>query len=189
MALLTPVQNLATTGVKIFEGNSQWMYLDIKGLVTIGSGYLVQNLSEAIRLNFLDPSLKENARVDAIAKDFLRVRAMAPAKLFTYYRIDSSPLLAQSTIDSLIGVKLNEFHYEILELLPELETYPDGVQAGLLLLTYAVGAKGLAQYHELLADIRQGEWAAAGTNSAISGKAYKDRNTYTAKLFQTNPSI
>jgi len=181
-------KELATIGVRKFEGNIPWMYLDIKGFVTAGCGTLIRALSDALKLGFLDAS-GQPSRPDAIAKDFLRVRNMAKGRLAAYYKVDSSPCLSQATIDQLIGIKLDEFERGIQTLFPKLPSYPVGVQAGLLLMTYAIGVAGLQKYTQLRESLIAGNWAEAGTQSGINtrNKAYAARNEYTANLFQAEP--
>lgn len=185
--MLDPKQ-LATEGVHKFEGNVPWMYLDINGFVTVGGGYLIRALSDALKLGFLDAD-GNLSRADAIAKDFLRVRNMAKGRLAAYYKVDSSPFLPQATIDQLIGIKLDEFDRGIQTLFPELPEYPVGVHAALLLMTYAIGVAGLQKYTQLRESLLAGNWAAAGDQSGINtrNKAYADRNQYTANLFQAEP--
>lgn len=177
-------KHLATEGVRKFEGNIPWMYLDIKGFVTVGCGTLIRALSDALKLGFVDQD-GQPSRPDAIAKDFLRVRNMGAGRPAAYYKVNSSPVLPQATIDQLISDKLDEFDRGLQQALPELPTYPAGVHAGLLLMTYAIGVAGFLKYIHLRAALLARDWQLAATECGINTKikAYDERNAYTAALF------
>lgn len=181
---------IATIGIRKFEGNVPWMYLDIKGFVTAGCGTLIRALSDALKLGFVDTK-GQPSRADAIAKDFLRVRNMAPGRLAAYYKVDSSPVLPQATIDTLIQIKLDEFARGLQMAIPELPSYPAGVYAGILLMTYAIGVAGFLKYTLLRSALLAHDWEVAAAESGIEtkNKAYNERNAYTAALIrQANPS-
>jgi len=178
-------KQLATIGVRKFEGNIPWMYLDIKGFVTAGCGTLIRALSDALKLGFLDAD-GNPSRPDAIAKDFLRVRNMAKGRTAAYYKVDSSPCLPQTVIDQLISDKLDEFDRGLQMAIPELTSYPAGVHAALLLMTYAIGVAGFLKYTILRSALLAHDWEVAAAESGIEtkNKAYNERNAYTAALFR-----
>ena len=94
--------------LEIFEGSVPWMYLDTRGLVTVGVGEMLASAARAQTLAFLDLRGQPSTQ-DAILDKFSRVASLAPGKVAAFYRSPASPVLPHATIDMLLMSHLNSF--------------------------------------------------------------------------------
>jgi len=89
-------------------------------------------------------------------------------------------------MEGFVATKLDEFDRGLQMAIPELPSYPAGVHAALLLLTYAIGVAGFLKYTILRSALLAHDWEVAAAESGIEtkNKAYNERNAYTAALFR-----
>jgi len=156
-----------------FEGVVPWMYLDVKGLVTVGVGNLVDPLELAVQLPFrlrANPALA--ASPDQIAEEWRRIKN-SPALAKAGYR--ASELLTQlmlddAGIDALIAQRLSA-NEPVLKRFPafrEFDSWPADAQLGLLSMAWALGPRGPAAFPHFAAACGTQDFAGAAANCTIS---------------------
>ena len=82
------------------EGRVDHMYLDTKGLVTVGVGFLLSTLDSAIRLNFQRDGRK--ATEEEIAIDYGTVKIQSKGMMANYYKRFTHCYLSDEEIDLLL---------------------------------------------------------------------------------------
>src|SRR6478735_4209085 len=94
---------------KKFEGYVHWMYLDVKSLVTIGVGNLIDPVEAALGLVFVDKDTGARASVDQIKAEWQKLKDTPglAQKKYTACEGITRLRLADATIDSLVLSRLD----------------------------------------------------------------------------------
>ena len=131
--------------VAVHETSVPYMYLDTVGKVTVGLGHLIENAAAAKQLPFVTRKAPGPGRPPHpahpahIANAFNRVlnsgRTGAHTKFRDLTHIELSPI----AIETLFGDDFATFVSQLNSAFPEFETYPAGVQLGMLDLVYNMG--------------------------------------------------
>ena len=170
------------TNLKKFEGSVQWMYLDTKGLVTVGVGEMLPDTASAQLLAFVD-SNGQPATQDAILADYDRVSALAPAHSPGFYRIPTSLLLPPPAIDTLLMNHLNLFDGQLAGRFPAYASFPDPAKLGLLDMIYNLGAPKLfGTFPHFMSCVDNQDWLGAAANCHRVGPN-QERNEWTKQQF------
>lgn len=122
------------------EGVIPWLYLDVKGLVTVAIGNLVDPMSYALDLPFVKPDGTPASR-DEIAGEWHHVKALTrlahqghlAAKHETQLR------LTPEGIEQVVTAKLGEMWGELGKRFPEIATWPEDAQLATLSMAWACG--------------------------------------------------
>jgi GH24 family phage-related lysozyme (muramidase) len=128
------------------EGVVPWLYQDVKGLVSIGIG----NLVDPIVLAMVLPLVRADgtpAQRDEIAAEWLRVKNQGPdgrgrtaAELgHTYARKVTTLHLTDEGIERLVGGKLDQMDRYLAARFPEYPGWPADAQLGTLSMAWACG--------------------------------------------------
>ena len=172
----------ALAQLEIFEGTVPWMYLDTKGLVTVGVGEMLANAARAQSLSFVDPA-GQPATEDAILAEFNRVSALAPAKAAGFYRSPNSPVLPHAAIDTLLMNHLNFFDGQLAGRFSGYPRFPDPAKLGLLDMIYNLGVTGLFHgFPHFMGFVDQQDWLSAAANCHRVGPS-QARNDWTRQQF------
>jgi hypothetical protein len=169
-----------------FEGRAAWMYLDKKGNVTTACGQLLASADAAQALPFMAPDMSRLCFRFEIGANFKFVKASHPGMIAAYYRIATSPLLSDETINSLLRSKVMQFDADLRSRFPMFEVYPDGVKMALLDMEYNLGdERERDTYIHFDAAVEAGDWlhAAAQCGRDTSDPAFAERNKWTARQF------
>jgi GH24 family phage-related lysozyme (muramidase) len=168
-----------------YEGRIPWMYLDIRGLVTIGAGCLVDPVELALRLPL---------RLDG--------RQATPGEIAAEWRaLKARPSLAQQgaaaagrvarlrltgpDLDALTWARLDSTVAALVRRWPELPSWPWQAQLAVCSWAWAVGA--LAQgWPKFEAALHAQDWATAAAECRIrdaDNPGVTPRNTENRRLF------
>ena len=172
-----------------FEGRIPWMYLDIKGLVTVGIGNLIDPIALALELPFRSRVTRAPASKDDIAAEWLAVKAttsLARKGASAAERIAKLELSA-AAIDELVGRKLNEF-YEIIKTkyFPEFDSYPADAQLAILSMAWAMGPYFPRTWPTFSRNVKDQNWVKAGNGCQMKeagNPGVVARNAANKKLF------
>lgn len=164
--------------LEIFEGSVPWMYLDTRGLVTVGVGEMLGSAAKAQVLAFVDPSGQPSTR-DAILDEFNRVSSLAPGKVAALYRSPASPVLPHASIDTLLMNHVNFFDEQRAGRFEPYAGFSDAAKLGLLDMIYNLGVTGLFNGFPLfMAAVDRGDWRGAATSCHRVGPS-QARNDWT----------
>jgi len=168
--------------LEIFEGTVPWMYLDTRGLVTVGVGEMLANSARAQSLGFVDSS-GQPATQNAILAEFNRVSALAPAKVPGFYRTPSSPVLLHPSIDTLLMRHLTFFDGQLSARFAAYASFPDPAKLGLLDMIYNLGVTGLFHgFPHFMGCADRQDWLSASGQCHRSGPS-QTRNDWTKQQF------
>jgi hypothetical protein len=140
------VRDFFTTFSTPFEGILDFMYLDVKGLVTTGMGNLIDSPTQAQQLPFFfrDDS-SHFATADEIAEDWQRVKDRQDLRLRGggVFRDVALLRIDRPTIDALVDRTLDSAENTLKTGTPEFadfDNWPADAQLGLLSMAWAMGA-------------------------------------------------
>jgi hypothetical protein len=141
------------TRLEPFEGRVPWAYLDTKGLVTTGVGYLLHDLAAMQALPWHHGIDGLPAAPDEVAAEWARLQRLPAGKGAAFYK---GPLrLAPEDIDAEGFRRLRAFVAGLTHLFPGYDGFPESVQQALLDLGWNCGTgpqlPGLGGWHGLLA--------------------------------------
>jgi GH24 family phage-related lysozyme (muramidase) len=128
-----------------FEGEVPFMYLDIKGLVTIGVGNLIDSVAQAQQLPFFfkdEPGRR--ASPGEIAEDWQRVKGRQDLRSQggMVFRNVAQLRISQETINQLVVRTASSYEATLKASTPEFakfDYWPADAQLGLLSMAWAMG--------------------------------------------------
>jgi GH24 family phage-related lysozyme (muramidase) len=170
------------THLEIFEGIVPWMYLDTRGLVTVGVGEMLPNAAQAETLAFVD-SDGQPSTPEAIAADYGRVMSLIPSKVAAFYRSPTSPILPHGAIDTLLMNHLAFFDTQLNTRFPAYPSFPDAAKLGLLDMIYNLGVTGLFRnFPKFMQCVQNQDWVGAAAQCHRNGPSLT-RNEWTRQQF------
>jgi GH24 family phage-related lysozyme (muramidase) len=172
-----------------FEGRTTWLYLDVKGLVTCGTGNLVDPIESALALPWcIDGDPTQPADVDTVAaqwhavkdrQDMREAGGGAFAKLTTIR-------LTEDAVDTLLQDRAHEMEYVLRQRFAGYDDLPADAQLGLLSMSWAMGPNFGAGYPLFCAAVNAGDYASAALQcqmNAVGNPGLVPRNIADRKLF------
>lgn len=166
------------------EGHLSFMYLDTEGLVTIGRGNLIDPMSLAVGLAFVNAD-GTPAPVKTIRAQWQVVKARKDlsARGGQAFRTVSNITLPEKSIDELCTVRLADNEYRVKTQFPDWDTFPADAQWGLMSMAWARGPNGFhTAYPHFSAAVLAKNWLEAGRQCGMHGCS-TERNVVTAKAF------
>ena len=146
-----------------FEGRVPTMYADIKGLITIGLGCLIDPVTLATSLPFHRHSPNgPRASVGEIAGEWQRLKAMDLGKWhFATQRAKAGLTLwlDDDGIDDLARTRLDTFEHVLVKQFPEWEQWPAEAQLAVLSMAWGMGPGFPAHWPQFTAAALQQDWA------------------------------
>ena len=154
-----------------FEGSVPHMYLDVKGLLTVGVGNLIEPVEEAEKLPFRFKSKPGVAAPGApatpeqIKAEWQRLKANASSTHLVARAFEpiTDLELSDEAIDALILDKLSN-HQAFIKRQPwaaDFENWPADAQLGVLSMAWAMGPAGPGQFAHFRAACQRQDFAAA----------------------------
>jgi len=171
-----------------FEGRVSWMYLDIKGLVTIGLGCLIDPQVMAGHLPFIRLQDKQHASATEICLEWNKIKRMKDLaqKGHLAARIHCNLRLLERDIDELARYRLLE-NEKILELaFPLFQQYPADAQLAICSMAWAMGAFFFRKWPRFVASCKREDWINASKEcgmKTIGNPGLIPRNKANKKLF------
>ena len=152
-----------------FEGLVYWPYLDIKGLVTVGIGNLIDPISQALALPWVIEGTGERASAEQVIADWNNLKAQARlAKLhFNYARPVTKIRLTDEGVDTLVRSKLLTNEAYLKKAFPSWDTWPADAQLCACSMAWAVGAGFPGIFKNFTGFANRGDWANAAKCAAI----------------------
>lgn len=175
------------------EGVVPWMYPDVKNLVSVGIGNLIDPIQLALGLPFVRPD-GTPAQRDEIATEWLRIKNLPPdargrtaAMLgHLYAKAHAKLRLTDEGVRSLVAGKLAQMDAQLAKRFPEYEDWPCDAQLGTLSMAWACGAA--FRFPKLEAALKARDFATAAVECfmpeerTISG--LRPRNKANAVLYR-----
>ena len=158
---------------RTYEGYVLSPYLDVKGLVTVGVGNLIDPVSAALALPWKLPD-GSRATPDVIRAQWSALKArqdMAHHSVQVQAAL-TTIRLTPADVDALVLSKLSEnadfisAHY-----FPAFGTYPADAQLGIMSMAWAVGAGFPLKFPHFKSAVLAGDWTTARDECAIQDAA------------------
>ena len=168
--------------VAVFEGNVPYMYLDTVGEVTVGVGHLLEDADEAKKLPFFTrkppgPGRPPHpAHTAHIANAFNRVlnSGLTNTKVPGFRdltHIELSPIAVEALFQSDVNIFIPQINGRKWFPGYDFESYPTGVQLGMLDLVYNLGAKGFFDnYNQFREALKFRNWIRVANESSREAK-------------------
>jgi GH24 family phage-related lysozyme (muramidase) len=180
------------------EGRIPWLYLDVKGLATVGVGCLIDNpiVSQSLPWSRADGDL---ATAIEIVADWKRVLSIgqttgtSPRRTANHYYSPHGLHLTDAAIDALMRKRLQANARVLALRFPAFPDWPWQAQMGALSLCWAVGTgttrPGLLspEWPKLQAALRARDWATCARECGIStvrNAGVAARNEANRRLFE-----
>lgn len=174
-----------------FEGHTDWLYLDVKGLVTIGYGNLVDPIGLVTPLVFVRP---DGSRAGAAEIQVAWHQVKNRTDLCTHgggaYKPLTSIRATADSIAALVDSKLAQFEATLKTYFPDWEEWPWQAQLGTLSMAWAMGPHFPSTWPKFTTACRKQDWAAAALNASCSDKelarqndSFRRRNAANVELF------
>lgn len=169
------------TDLARWEGFTTWLYLDTRGLVTVGIGNMLPTLEacRALPWRTIDrPS--SQAEVD---EAWSAIRAQQPAKAASSYAGVTKVRLESIEVVRLAERRLErEFLPGLRRLWPAWDSFPAPAQKALVDMAWNLGVRGLGKFSNLRAAVKAQGWAAAA-RSCTRATSRPERNDWTRAQF------
>lgn len=173
-----------------FEGRVPWMYQDVKGLVTVGLGCLIDPACNAQGLPWVHISDGHPASTGEIDLEWIRIkRAKGLAKKGHLAAALLVRLkLTDEGIDILACVRLDKNEQFLKKFFPDFESWPADAQLGVFSMAWAMGADFVLQFPKFSAACKERNWTAAAEHclmKSTNNPGLIPRNKANVKLFTT----
>lgn len=172
-----------------FEGEVPWMYLDVKGLVTVGVGNLIDPVSQATILPFVMPDgSPASAATIAAEWRWLKSHTEAARLGYRYAQQFTSVRLTDEGIGSLVAEKLQTFWaFMLAHYFPDGENWPAAAQLAACSMAWACGPGWPLIFGNCAASAKKQDWAGCAKECEINSKGNVGvipRNRANVALFQ-----
>lgn len=145
------------------EGRVNYMYLDVKGLVTIGIGNLIDPIAQAIRLPFYFKGTDTKASTAAISGEWSLVKGHKELALRGHRAAAGMTklMLRDPDIDNLVSQKRIEFEGFLRRGFKLWDLYPADAQLGIMSMAWAMGAGFYLKFPAFTRACNQLDWDTA----------------------------
>lgn len=153
------------------EGNYSYMYLDHKGLVTVGIGHYLPNAADAMCRPFRNKKTLQPATPQQIEAEWQKLKDMNSLNRRAIYFKDKTELeLSGPDVEKLFlsedlekKIPLSRLEKEI----PGFKEAPESAKIALWDMAFALGIGGLKKFTKLQAAVKAGDWHAAAVECKI----------------------
>lgn len=159
-----------------FEGVVPHLYLDSRGLVTCGVGFLIGSSLELTTLPW-----QPNGQIALV--DYHTVRRCDPGRGASWYGQFCKAYLTEPAMRGLFDHKIQTIE-QALTARWQLQTCPDAVRIALIDMAYNLGVGGLNRFEKLRAAVLAKDWVTAANESHRTG-IQDSRNAATKALFES----
>lgn len=160
-----------------FEGVIPHLYLDTRGNVTCGVGFLVRTRSDVARFEWRPDTATAESDFDAVSK-------AAKGYVASHYEAMCRASLTESTMRAHFDTHVMSVRLDSGMAMWTLDALPDAAQLALVDMAFNLGVAGLAKFKKLHAAVMARDWLTAAAESSRRG-VQASRNTATAEAFRS----
>jgi GH24 family phage-related lysozyme (muramidase) len=154
-----------------FEGRVPWMYVDIKGLITVGIGNLIDPVDAALGLPFIDKATGSPASRDEIATEWDMLKRQSAELGRQGHRACeeiTNLRLTDEAIDSLVLTKAASNETIVRSFFPDFVLYPADAQLGLHSMAWALGPAFSPRWPRFTTALQAGDFGGAAAECRMS---------------------
>lgn len=167
-----------------FEGKVNHLYLDSKGLVTVGVGHLIRSVAGAQKLAF-KTTKGLPASAAEIKADYDAVKKQPANRVTSFYKKHTKLTLPNTEIDKLTTKHVDSFENELKLIYGGFGTFPSEVKLALFDLIFNLGMTNLKNKWPIFnAAIKAKEWQKAADNAKRAHPISDERNRYVKELLE-----
>jgi GH24 family phage-related lysozyme (muramidase) len=163
-----------------FEGSTNWMYCDVKGLVTTGIGNLIDPFQTAIHLPWIVGQRLATEQEIITAWRFVKDNQDLKLQGGGAYKSLTQLRLTDKAVSDLVAKRLASMDSILCSRFYGYEFYPANAQLGILSMAWALGPN--FWFPTFKAACERGDWTTAANECHISD-ANPARNTANKALF------
>ena len=167
-----------------FEGRVPWMYLDIKGLVTVAVGNLIDPVDAALGLPFVHKTSKVAATRDEIRAEWTMLKGKQDLAKKGHKACEAITDLRMTDqgMDDLVLAKLTSNESVLKKAFSDWDAWPADAQLGVLSMAWALGPGFPAHWTKFTAAAKAQDWArqprtARSTRPATPASSHATRPT------------
>lgn len=183
--------------LKTYEGNFPYMYLDSRGYVTVGVGFLLSTAADATNYTFYlnpappapppvqrpgtppprpvpVPSGPQKATDAQIKAEWTNINGQAKNHLATFYQRFTTMKMQQSDIDFALTQKINTFEGKARQTFANWDDFPACAQLALLDMIYNLGS--LSAFPSLVKFATAKDWKNAAAQCHRDGPSDQRNN-------------
>lgn len=167
-----------------YEGKVNHLYLDSKGLVTVGIGHLLSSAADAQKLPFRNSS-NTAATKEEIKTDFEAMKNQVPNKLASSYKKFTTLYLSDDEINKLTIQHIGDFEVGLRRIYIGFDTFPIEARLALFDMAFNVGLNGLGKTWPTMNEaVKAKNWQKAADSSNRKSPVSPLRNKYVKDLFE-----
>lgn len=182
----------ALSMLKQYEGNIPYMYLDSRGYVTVGVGFLLDSANAATNYTFYlnvaavtQPSpvvlsVPQKATADQIKGEWTKIKGQATPHLANFYEKFTTMKMLQGDIDAALTTKINSFEGSARQIFSDWDSFASSAQLALLDMIYNLGS--LSAFPKLVGAANKKDWATCAAECHREGPS-EQRNNDTRNRF------
>jgi len=165
-----------------YEGKVSHIYLDSKGVVTVGVGHLLKDLATAQKLSF-KKSNNMPASKSEIKADYDAVKKQSKNRLASFYKKHVVLKLLDVDMNALTNKHIDSFEGELKKIFTDFSTYPTEVKFALFDIIFNVGMTDLNnKWPSFKTAIKAKDWSKAAKESNRKSPISAERNKYVKDL-------
>jgi GH24 family phage-related lysozyme (muramidase) len=180
-----------------FEGVVLWMYLDIKGLVTIGLGNLIDPVERALnpelQFEYVDQPGSQANQEDIIdAWNTVKAQTNLKSKGYKAFEKLTNLRITEDSVRSLVDTQLLAHLRLLKKTFSNFDNWPADAQLGLLSMAWALGAGFASKWPKFRAACQNEDWDTAAQECLISevgNPGVRPRNNANQTLFSNAASV
>ena len=150
--------------IRHFEGETDFMYVDTEGRVTVGIGFMMPDEEAAVRFPFLDfddnPASAEQKRAE-----WRNINALARGHVASWYEDSTELYLPDDFISSHLRTLFAVNFTELNRIFPEYGDYPSAARLALQDMIYNLGMTKFNKFVNLKAAVVRRDWETAAAES------------------------
>ncbi|WP_240457539.1 hypothetical protein [Vibrio neptunius] len=171
-----------------YEGKVPHMYLDTRGNVTVGVGYLIANTHQAKELQLIHSSSGKIATKSEIIKEFTQIRRLPYGRKYGagFYQKHTGLILSDQAMISMMEQHIENFENELWAIYGKtnFEQLPDNVKLALFDMIFNLGMPKLQNtFVKFNQHIQSGNFRKAAQECRRRGISDK-RNQYVRSLLE-----
>lgn len=177
-------KNALRSKMEKYEGKISHMYLDSKGLVTVGVGHLLKDLASAQKLNFKNGNGMPASKSE-IKTDYEAVKKQSKNRVAGFYKKHAKLVLTEVDMNLLTNKHIDTFESELKRIFADFLMYPIEVRYALFDIIFNVGMTDLnTKWPNFKKAVKAKNWTKASEESNRKAPVSAERNKYVKDLLE-----
>lgn len=146
------------------EGRIEHMYLDKKGYVTVGVGFMIPTQEAALSYPFLNED-GEPASDEQKMAEWRTIAAMEKNHVASWYEDSTELWITNEFMNEKLDSLIDESFVDLKKVFPDLGVYPSPARVALQDMMYNLGLTKFKKFTNLIAAVKKLDWVLAASES------------------------